>query len=135
MAIDNSNGNGNGQWQWCGNGNGDGNRDGNSDHNDNRDGDGNSDDDGNGNGNNDVVITKTLSRVGCLYMCRQCATLWQGQRLASPPWTQMSVHCPVLRHGGATAKSVCSISRGRDPESSSWIVFLYFFQLPVRFTN
>ncbi len=45
----------------------------------------------------------------------------------TPPWTQRSVHCQALCHGGATAKSVCSISRGRDPESSAWIVFFIFF--------
>ena len=108
-----------------GNGNGDGDGD--------RDGDGNRNGNGHSNGNDDIVVTTTDTREGCLFMCGQCAALWQGQRFASPPWTQRSMHCPALHHGGATAKSVCSISRGRDPESSPWIVF--FFQLPVQFTK
>jgi hypothetical protein len=75
-----------------------------------------------------ATMTKTTdTREGCLFMCQQCAVLWQGQRLASPPWTLRSVHCPALHHGGATAKSACSISRRRDPESSPWIGFFIFF--------
>ncbi len=34
-----------------------------------------------------------------------------------------------MHHGGDTAKSVCSPSRGRIPDSSPWIVFVYFLQL------
>ncbi len=137
MADSNCNGNGNGnrdgdsdcQWQrqqqWLtamamamanGNCNCNGNGEGNSNCNGN----------GDGNGNDDIVVTTTDTREGCLFMCRQCAALWQWQRLASPPWTQRSVHCPALRHGCATAKSVCSFSRGGDPESSPWIVFYFF---------
>ncbi len=73
-----------------------------------------------------MTVMTTDTRGGCLFMFWQCAALWQGQRLVSPPWAQRSVHCPVLHHLGATAKSVCSISRGMDPESSPWIVFLFF---------
>ncbi len=32
---------------------------------------------------------------------------------------------PALRHGGDTAKSVSSLSRGRVPDSSPWILFLF----------
>ncbi len=67
-------------------------------------------------------------------MCRQCAALWQGHILPSPPWTQWSVHSPALCHGGDTAKSVCSLSRGRVPDSSPWILFL-FFTSTVQFTE
>ncbi len=78
-----------------------------------------------------MTVTTTDTEEGCLFMCQQCAALWQGQHLASSPWTQRNVHCPVLCHRGAIAKSVCSISRGRDPESSPWIVFFfnYLFSL------
>ncbi len=43
----------------------------------------------------------------------------QGGRLVPlpPPWTHRSVHSPSLHHGGDTAKSVCSLSRGRVPDS------------------
>jgi hypothetical protein len=83
-----------------------------------------------------MTITTTDTWEGCLFRCRQCAALWQGRSLASPPRAQRKVHCPALHHLGAIAKSVCSISRGRDPESSPWIrFFYYFFQLPVQFTK
>ncbi len=71
----------------------------------------------------------TDTRDVCLFMCQQCAVLWQGWHLASLPWKQRSVHCPALHHVGATEKSVCSISRGRGPESSPWIFFIYLFNL------
>jgi hypothetical protein len=40
-----------------------------------------------------------------------------------------------MLHGGDTAKSVCSLSRGRVPDSSLWIVFCLFFTTTVQFTN
>ena len=40
-----------------------------------------------------------------------------------------------MRHGGDTAKSVCSPSRGRVPDSSPWIVFCLFFTTTVQFTE
>jgi hypothetical protein len=101
-----------------GNGNGDSNRDGNSNHNGN----------GHGNDDNDVVLKTTDTREGCLFMHWQCAALWQGRRLASPPWTQRSVHCPALRHGGATAKDCLLLHfRGRDSDSSPWIGLFIFY--------
>jgi hypothetical protein len=33
----------------------------------------------------------------------------RGNTLPPPPWTQRKVHSPALRHGGNTAKSVCSL--------------------------
>ncbi len=39
------------------------------------------------------------------------------------------------RHGGDTAKSVCSPSRGRVSDSSPWIVFVYFLQLLFSLLN
>ncbi len=72
-------------------------------------------------------------REGCFFMCRQCAVLWQGQHLASTPMD--TLHSPALRHGGDTAKSVCSFSKGRVPDSSPWIVFSLFFTTTVQFTE
>jgi hypothetical protein len=40
-----------------------------------------------------------------------------------------------MHHGGDTAKSVCSPSRGRVPDSSPWIVFCLFFTTAVQFTE
>ncbi len=37
--------------------------------------------------------------------------------------------------GGDTAKSVCSLSRGRVPDSSPWIVFCLFFTTTVQCTE
>jgi hypothetical protein len=49
----------------------------------------------------------------------------RGDTLPLPPWTQRKVHSPVLHHGGDTAKSVSSLSRGRVSDSSPWILFLF----------
>ncbi len=35
------------------------------------------------------------------------------------------MHSPALHHGDDTAKSVSSLSRGRVPDSSPWILFLF----------
>jgi hypothetical protein len=40
-----------------------------------------------------------------------------------------------MHHGGDIAKSVCSPSRGRVPDSSPWIVFVYFLQLLFSLLN
>ncbi len=66
-------------------------------------------------------------REGCLFMCSDVQRCGRGDTLLPPPWTQRKVHSPALCHGGDTAKSVCSLSRGRVPDSSPWIVFLFIF--------
>ncbi len=106
-----------------GNSNGDGNRGGNSD----RDGDGNHNGNGHGKDNNDEgrVASSCVSNVQCC--CR-------GNTVPPPPWTQRSVHSPALHHEGDTSKSVCSLSRGRVPDSSPWIVF-YFIQVLFSLLN
>ncbi len=114
MAIGNCDGNGNGN---C---NGD------------RVGDGNGDGDGNGNGNSHGEGDHYKGRVAS--SCGRDVQ-WRGNTLPPPPWTQMKVHSPVLCHGGDTAKSVCSPSRGRVPGSSPWIVFVYFLQLLFSLLN
>jgi hypothetical protein len=107
----------NGKWPMAtamgsGNGNGDGvgNGDG--------DGDGNCNRDGHGEGNND----KGRVDSSCAGDVQRCG---RGDTMPPPPWTQRKVHSPVLRHGGVTAKSVCSLSRGGVPDSSPWILFLF----------
>ncbi len=100
MAMGNSNGNGDGV--------GDNNKDGYSDHNGN--GHSNGDDD---KGRDASSCAGNVQRYG------------RGNTLSPPPWTLRKVHSPALHHGGDTAKSVFSLSRGRVPDSSPWIVFLF----------
>ncbi len=99
-----------------GNSNGDGDGVGNDD----RDGDGDCNEDGHGKGDDDKgrVASSCARDVQC------CG---RGDTLPPPPWTQRKVHSPALHHGGDTAKSVSSLSRGRVPDSSLWIVFLFIF--------
>ncbi len=108
---------------------GNGNSDGNRVSNYNGDGNGNHNGDGHGEGNDDE------GRVAS-----SCAGDVQhygkGNTLPPPPWTQKKVHSPALRHGGDTAKSVFSLSRGRVPDSSPWILFfVYYLQLLFSLLN
>jgi hypothetical protein len=106
----NSNGNGNG----VGNGDEDGNGDGN----------------GGSHGKGDHYEGRVASSCG-----GDVQRFWRGDTLPPPPWTQRKVHSPALGHGGDTAKSVCSPSRGRVPDSSPWIVFVYYLQLLFSLLN
>ncbi len=90
-----------------GNGNGDG------DGVVNNDGDGNGDRNGDGHGEGDNDKGRVAS---------SCAGNVQRYGRGN---TLPKVHSPALRHGGDTAKIVCSLSRGRIPDSSPWIVFLF----------
>ncbi len=60
---------------------------------------------GHGDGNNDKGRVASL----CAGNVQHCG---RGNTLPPPPWTQRKVHSPALCHGGDTAKSVCSLSRG-----------------------
>jgi hypothetical protein len=97
---------------------GDSNGDGNEVGNDSRDGDGNCNGNGHGKGNNDEgrVASSCASNV---------QRYGRGNTLPPPPWIQRNVHSPALHHGGDTAKSVSSLSRGKVPDSSPWIIFLF----------
>jgi hypothetical protein len=86
--------------------------------------------DGHGEGDNDKwrVASSCAGNVQ-----RGCG---RGDTLPPPPWTQRKVHSPALHHGGETAKSVCSLSRGGVPDSSPWILFLFIlFTTTVQFTE
>ncbi len=108
--------------------------DGNGNSNGNRVGDGDGDGDGNGNGNGHGKGNHYKGRVAS--SCGgDVQHFWRGDTLPPPPWTQRKVHSPVLRHGGDTAKSVCSLSRGRIPDSSPWIVFCLFFTTTFSLLN
>jgi hypothetical protein len=97
-------------------GGGDGNGDGVC--NGDGDGDGNCNGDSHGKSNND----KGRVASSCASNVQHCG---RGDTLPPPSWTQRKVHSPALRHGGDTAKSVSSLSRGRVPDSSPWILFLF----------
>jgi hypothetical protein len=95
-----------------GNGNGDGVGDNNGDGNSNHNGDGHS----KGDNAKGRVASSCAGNVQCY---------GRGDTLSPPSWTQRKVHSPALCHGGDTAKSVSSLSRGRVPDSSPFIVFLF----------
>jgi hypothetical protein len=124
MVNGNCNSNGRQQLTVIGNGNGDGNGVGVG----NRDGDSNCNGDGHGKGDNDEgrVASSCASNVQCY---------GRGNTLPPPPWIQRSMHSPALRHGGDSAKSFCSLSRGRVPDSSPWIVFFIFLQVMFSLLN
>jgi hypothetical protein len=93
------------------------------------DGDGDCNGIGYGEGNNDKgrVASSCAGNVQC------CG---RGKTLPPLPWTQRKVHSPALHHGGDTAKSVCSPSRGRVPDSSPWVLFfVYYLQLLFSLLN
>jgi hypothetical protein len=97
-------------------GNGDCNGDGVG--NDNGDGDGECNGNGHGKGDDDKgsvasTCAGNVQRYG------------RGDTLPPPPWTQRKVHSPALHYGGDTAKSVSSLSWGRVPGSSPWILLLF----------
>jgi hypothetical protein len=106
--------------------------------NDNSDGDGVGNDDGDGDGDrNGDGHGKGDNNKG--RVTSSCASNVQrygrGDTLPPPPWTQRKVHSPALRHGGDTAKSVPSLSRGRIPDSSPWILLCYHLQLLFSLLN
>ncbi len=86
----------------------------------------NGDGKGDCNGNNHGKGNHYEGRVAssCAGNVQRCG---RGNTLPAPPWTQRKVHSPALHHGGDTAKRVCSPSRGRIPDSSPRIVFLFIF--------
>jgi hypothetical protein len=96
------------------------------------DGKGDSDGDYNGDGNGDGNNDKRRVASSCAGNVQCCG---RGNTLPPTPWTQRKVHSPALHQGGGTAKSVCSLSRGRVSDSSPWIVFCLFFTTTVQFTE
>ncbi len=92
------------------NGNGDGDKVGDDD------GDGNGYCNGNGHGEGgDDESRVAFSSAG------NVQRYGRGNTLPPPPDTQRKVHTPALHHGGDTAKSVSSLSRGRVPGRNALI--------------
>jgi hypothetical protein len=110
---------------------------GNNDGHCNSKGDGDGDRDGNSNDNGNSHSKGNYYKGRVASSCGGNVQLfWRGNTLPPPPpWTQRKVHSPALHHGGDTAKSVCSPSRGRVPDNSPWIVFCLFFTTTVLFTE
>ncbi len=143
MAITNGEGNGNRNgWQWC-------KRDGGGDEQGRlhqqwptatamaigyRDVDSNGDIDGNGDSDSNCNGKGQFdgNNSSCAGNVQRCG---RGNTLPPPPWTQRKVHSPALRHGGSTAKSVCSLWKGRVPDSLPRLIFLYIFSATVQFTK
>ncbi len=97
---------------------------GNFDRNSNGNSDGDSNGDCNGNRHSNGDNDKGRVAFLCTSNVQHCG---RGNTLPPPPWTKKKVHSPALHHEGDTAKSACSLSRGRVPDSSPWIVFLFIF--------
>jgi hypothetical protein len=94
--------------------------------------DGNSDCNGNGHGKGDNDKGRVAS--SCAGNVQRCG---RGDALSPPPWTQRKVHSPALHHGGDTAKSVCSLSRGGGGTCQLTIdsFFVYYLQLLFSLLN
>jgi hypothetical protein len=98
-------------------------------------GNNNGDHNGNCNGNGHGKGDDDKGRVAS-----SCASNVQhygrGDTLPPPQWTQRKVHSPALRHGGDTAKSVSSLSRGGGFLTAHHGLFFYLlFTTAVQFTE
>jgi hypothetical protein len=108
-------GNCNGNSKGDGNGVGDG------------DGDGNGDGNGNGHGKGDHYKGRVASSCGGDVQC-----FWRG---ATPCLHPLGHKQKCMRHGGGTAKSVCSPSRGGFLTAHHVLFFVYLLQLLFSFLN
>jgi hypothetical protein len=108
-----------GDWDCNGNGNGNGNKVGN----------------GNGDGDSDGKATAmaraTITKEGLpLHVAVMCSAFGGATPCLHPHGHKQK----CMHHGGDTAKSVVSPSRGRVPDSSPWMVF-FFLQLLFSLLN
>ncbi len=79
-----------------------------------------------------ATATATITKEGLpLHVAAMCSAF----RGATPCLHPHGHKQKCMHHGGDTAKSVCSPSRGRVPDSSPWIVFCLFFTTTVQFTE
>jgi hypothetical protein len=75
-----------------------------------------------------VTMTKAGLPLHVLAMCSAMAG-------ATPCFHLHGHKGKCMRHGGDTAKNVCSPSSGRVPDSSPWILFCLFFTTTVQSTE
>jgi hypothetical protein len=79
-----------------------------------------------------VMARATITKEGLpLHVAAMCSAFGGATPCLHPHGHKGKCMC----HGGDTAKSVCSSSRGRVPDSSPWIVFCLFFTTTVHFTE
>jgi hypothetical protein len=79
-----------------------------------------------------VRVRATITKEGLLLHVAAMCSAFGG---ATPCLHPHGHKGKCMRHGGDTAKRVCSPSRGRVPDSSPWIVFCLFFTTTVQFTE
>ncbi len=79
-----------------------------------------------------AMARATITKEGSpLHVAAMCSTFGGATPCLHPHGHKQK----CMHHGGDTAKSVCSPSRGRAPDSSPWIVFVYFLQLLFSLLN
>jgi hypothetical protein len=79
-----------------------------------------------------ATVRATITKEGLpLHVAAMCSAFGRATPCLHPHGHKGK----CMRHGGDTAKSVCSPSRGRVPDSSPWIFFVYFLQLLFSLLN
>jgi hypothetical protein len=79
-----------------------------------------------------AMVRATITKEGLpLHVAAMCSTFGGVTPCLHPHGHKGN----CMRHEGDTAKSVCSPSKGRVPDSSPWIVFCLFFTTTVQFTE
>jgi hypothetical protein len=74
----------------------------------------------------------TITKGGLpLYVAAMCSAFGGATPCLNPHGHKQK----CMRHGGDTAKSVCSPTKERFPDSSPWIVFCLFFTTTNQFTE
>ncbi len=72
------------------------------------------------------MARRMMTKAGLpLHVPAMCSAMAGATPCLHPHGHNRKVHSPALRHGGDTAKSVSSLSRGRVPDSSPLILFLF----------
>ncbi len=79
-----------------------------------------------------AIATVTIIKEGLpLHVAAMCSAFGGAAPCLHPHGHKRK----CVHHGGDTAKSICSPSRGRVPDSSPWIAFCLFFTTTVQFTE
>ncbi len=74
-------------------------------------------------------------REGCLFMCQQCAVLWQGQHLASTPMDTKEYAFTSAASWGWFCKEFLLPFKGEGSWQLTMDCFFYFFTSNVQFTE
>ncbi len=65
----------------------------------------------------EIATARATMKEGWPHLWWQCAALFGWATPCLHPMDIRKVHSPALHHGGDTAKSVCSPTKGRVPDS------------------